>query len=153
MEERRVPRAQERLNSNHGRLMRAARMVPARLRHVTMPGWDWTPRDLLAHVLAWQEQALLHLREPDAPWPGRGDLDAWNAAEHRRLGALPWDEILFRLEANHRDLGPHLDIDPPRWFGSCTYWHYTEHTRALLTFLRTSAQSPTTTVAPIAAQS
>lgn len=153
MIDRRVPRALERLNSNHGRLMRAARMVPGQLRHVTMPGWEWTPRDMLAHVLAWQEHALHHLREPDTPWPDRGDLDTWNAAAHQRLRALAWDEILARLEANHRELAARLDVDPPRWFGSCTYWHYTEHTRALLTFLRSPAQSPTTTVAPIAAQS
>lgn len=148
-----MTRAEQRLNSNHGRLVRAAGAVPERLRGVPVPGWGWTPRDMLAHVLAWQEEALRHLREPEAPWPARAEIDAWNAAAHRLLRSLAWDEVLERLEANHRELRAHLSVDPPSWFGPCTYWHYTEHTRALLAFLGSFAQSSTTTVAPIAAQS
>lgn len=148
-----MTRAEQRLNSNHGRLVRAARAVPERLRNVQIPGAGWTPRDMLAHVAAWQEEALRHLAEPDAPWPGRPDLDAWNVAVLRGLPHLGWDEVLERLEANHVELRDRLDVEPPRWFGTCTYWHYTEHTRALLGFLRSFDQSVTTTVAPIAAQS
>ena len=148
-----MTRAEQRLNSNHGRLIRAARAVPERLRHVPVPGWGWTPREMMAHVLAWQEEALLHLVAPEAPWPARSELDAWNAAALRSLRHLGWDEVLARLEVNHVELRVRLDVDPPRWFGPCTYWHYTEHTRALLAFLRSCGQSSTTTVAPIAAQS
>jgi hypothetical protein len=148
-----MTRAEQRLNSNHGRLMRAAAAVPERLRSVPIPGWDWTPRDMLAHVLARQEEALRRLGLPEAPWPSRADLDAWNAAAHRRLRHLGWEEVVTRLDANHRELRTHLAVDPPRWFGPCTYWHYTEHTRALLGFLESFDQSPTTAVVPIAAQS
>jgi hypothetical protein len=147
-----MTRTEQRLNSNQGRLMRATGAVPERRRGVPMPGWGWTPRDVLAHVLAWQEEALRHLREPDAPWPARAEIDAWNEAAHERLRDIGWEQVVDRLEANHRQLRTHLGVDPPRWFGPCTYWHYTEHTRALLGFLR-AFQSPTTTVAPIAAQS
>jgi DinB superfamily len=148
-----MTRAEQRLNSNHGRLVRAARAVPERLRAVPIPGGSWAPRDVLAHVLAWQEEALRHLDDPQAPWPARSEIDAWNAAAVRALRHLGWDELLARLDANHAELRARLDVDPPRWFGSCTYWHYTEHTRALLAFLRAFDQSVTTTVAPIAAQS
>ncbi len=146
-------RAEQRLNSNHGRLMHVARAVPERLRNVPVPGWDWTPRDMLAHVLAWQVQALRHLSDPQAPWPARSELDAWNAAAQQALRGLAWDEVVAGLEANHALLRTLLEVDPPRWFGPCTYWHYTEHTRALLAFLRSFGQSSTTTVAPIVAQS
>jgi hypothetical protein len=148
-----VTRAEQRLNSNHGRLMRAARAVPERLRNVVIPGGAWTPRDLLAHVLAWQELALRHLEEPDVPWPARHEVDGWNAAAHQRLRGLAWEDVLAGLDSNHAQLRRRLGADPPRWFGPCTYWHYTEHTRALLAFLRSFAQSSTTTVVPIAAQS
>ncbi len=148
-----MTRAEQRLNSNHGRLMHAAAAVPERLRQVPIPGWAWTPREMLAHVLSWQEVALLHLREPEAPWPARDEVDAWNADALRGLRHLGWDGIVARLDANHRELRSYLAADPPRWFGPCTYWHYTEHTRALLAFLRSFGQSSTTTVAPIAAQS
>ena len=148
-----MTRAEQRLNSNHGRLVHAARAVPERLRSVPIPGWGWTPRDVLAHVLAWQEEAVRHLADPEAPWPALSEVDAWNAAALRALRHLSWDEVLARLESNHRELRARLGTDPPRWFGPCTYWHYTEHTRALLAFLRSFGQSSTTTVAPIAAQS
>ncbi len=151
-----MTRAEQRLNSNHGRLMHAARAVPPRLRGVAIPGWGWTPRDVLAHVLAWQEEAMRRLGHPDGPLPPRrgGETDAWNAAARERMRGLTWDEVVDRLETNHHELRTSLGADPPRWFGTCTYWHYTEHTRSLLTFVQTvAAQSSTMTVAPIAVQS
>jgi hypothetical protein len=148
-----MTRAEQRLNSNHGRLMRAAVAVPERLRDVPVPGWGWTPRDVLAHVVAWQEEALHHLRQPDAPWSATGDdLHSWNQAAHGGLRSLSWADIVVTLEANHRDLRVLLGDDPPPWLGRCTYWHYTQHTRDLLAFVR-SFQSSTTTVVPIPAQS
>jgi len=144
-----MTRAEQRLNSNHGRLILAARAMPERLRHARLPGSTRTPRDVLAHVLAWQEEALRHLRCPEAPWPGQRGLDAWDAAALDRLRQVGWDDLVASLEANHRDLRRHVGEDPPRWLGRWTYWHYIRHTRGLLAF----AHSSTTTVAPIAAQS
>ena len=140
--------AEQRLNSNHGRLVRAARSVPTHLRHVPIKGWGWTPRDVLAHVLAWQEEALRRFREPNARCLGREEFDAWNAAARERMRHLRWDEIMDRIEAAHHALKPYLTEEPPSWFAACTYRHYTEHTRTLLGL----GQSPTTTVAPIAVQ-
>jgi hypothetical protein len=140
--------AEQRLNSNHGRLVRAARSVPPPLRHVPIEGWGWTPRDVLAHVLAWQEEALRRLRERDGRCLAREQVDAWNAAAHGRMWHLRWDELMDRIEAAHHALKPYLHEEPPSWFAACTYRHYTEHTRTLLAV----AQSPTTTVAPIAVQ-
>lgn len=145
--------AEQRLNSNHGRLVRAARAVPPPLRAVPMAGAGWTPRDLLAHVLAWQEEALRRLRGEEVLWPRREELDAWNETMRCRMADLGWDEIMRRIEANHLEMRAMLVDEPPAWFGGRTYRHYTEHTRALLDLLRSADQSPTTTVAPIAAQS
>ena len=46
---------------------------------------------------------------------------------------LAWDEILVRIEAAHLELRANLSEEPPSWFAACTYRHYTEHTRSLLT--------------------
>ena len=140
--------AEQRLNSNHGRLVRAARSVPAHLRRVPIDGWGWTPRDVLAHVLAWQEEALRRFREPQVRSLTREEVDAWNAAAHERMWDLRWEELMDRIEAAHHALKPYLREEPPSWFAACTYRHYTEHTRTL----RAVVQSPTTTVAPIAVQ-
>jgi DinB superfamily len=146
--------AEQRLNSNHGRLRRAARAVPPALRDVAMPGSEWTPRELLAHVLAWQDEALRRLRGEEVLWPRREELDAWNETMRRRMAGLAWEEILARLAANHDELRAILvGQEPPPWFGGRTYRHYTQHTRTLIAFAQAAAQSPTTTVVPIAAQS
>jgi hypothetical protein len=141
--------AEQRLNSNHGRLVRAARDVPPFARHVPIEGWGWTPRDLLAHVLAWQEEALRRFRDPDARFLRREEIEAWNQAAHERMEDLRWDEILTRIEGAHAMLKPYLSDEAPSWLAACTYRHYTEHTRTLLGL----AQSATTTVVPIGAQS
>jgi hypothetical protein len=141
--------AEQRLNSNHGRLVRAARSLPPYLRHVPIEGWGWTPRELLAHVLAWQEEALRRFRDPDARCLDREEIDAWNQTSRELMQDLRWDEILARIEAAHAAIKPYVVAEePPSWFAACTYRHYTEHTRTL----RGLAQSPTTTVVPIAAQ-
>jgi uncharacterized damage-inducible protein DinB len=140
--------AEQRLNSNHGRLVRAARRVPPHLRNVSIEGWGWTARDVLAHVLAWQEEALRRFADPQARCLPREEIDAWNAVARQRMRDLGWDEIMSRIEAAHQALKPHLTEEPPSWFAACTYRHYTEHTRTLLSL----SQSPTTTVVPIAAQ-
>ena len=146
--------AEQRLNSNHGRRRRAARAVPRELRDVPMPGSEWTARELLAHVMAWQDEALRRLRGEKVLWPRREQLDAWNETMRHRMADLSWEEILARIEANHEELRAMVEREePPPWFGGRTYRHYTQHTRVLLAFARQSAQSPTTTVVPIGAQS
>lgn len=140
--------AEQRLNSNHGRLMRAARALAPHRRSVAIEGWGWTARDVLAHVLAWQEEALRRFHDPHARCLSPGEIDSWNAAAQTRMQDLRWDELLSRIESAHHELKPYLTDDPPSWFAACTYRHYTEHTRTL----KLLAQSPTTTVVPIAAQ-
>jgi hypothetical protein len=140
--------AEQRLNSNHGRLVRAARAVPTPLRHASIEGWGWSPRDVMAHVLAWQEEALRRFQDPRPRCLGRQEIDAWNQQAQERMRALRWDDIMARIEAAHQALKPYLGEDVPSWLAACTYRHYTEHTRTLLGL----SQSPTTTVVPIGAQ-
>jgi uncharacterized damage-inducible protein DinB len=124
--------AEQRLNSNHGRLVHAARDLPAHLRERAVPGSAWTARDVLAHVLAWQEEALRRLADGQARSLPRDQLDEWNARARERMRDLRWDEILQRIQAAHGELRAQLAEEPPSWFGACTYRHYTEHTRELL---------------------
>lgn len=134
--------AELRLNSNHGRLMHAAWDLPAELRESRVPGGGWTAREVLAHVLAWQEETARRLACAEAPELNRSQLDEWNARALANMHGLSWDEILWRLQAGHDQLKERLGEEPPRWFGDRTYRHYMEHTRELLA-LAASATSAT----------
>ena len=125
--------AEQRLNSNHGRLVHAARNLPTHLREARLPDSTWTARDLLAHVLAWQEEALRRFGERQVRCLSRQEIDDWNLVARERMRHLAWDEILVRIEAAHLELRANLSEEPPSWFAACTYRHYTEHTRSLLT--------------------
>jgi len=124
--------AEQRLNSNHGRLVHAARNLPTHLREARLPDSTWTARDLLAHVLAWQEEALRRFGERQVRCLSRQEIDDWNLVARERMRHLAWDEILVRIEAAHLELRANLSEEPPSWFAACTYRHYTEHTRSLL---------------------
>ena len=124
--------AEQRLNSNHGRLVHAADNLPAQLREACPPDASWTARELLAHVLAWQEEALRRFGERQVRCLSRQEIDEWNAVAREHMRDLPWDEIVARIRAAHVALKAHLTEEPPSWFAACTYRHYTEHTRSLL---------------------
>jgi len=132
--------AEQRLNSNHGRLLHAARNLPVHLREARVPDSAWTARDLLAHVLAWQEEAVRRFAERQVRCLTRQEIDQWNAVAHERMRDLPWDDILARIQGAHDELRANLSEEPPSWFAACTYRHYTEHTRSLLALVTAGAQ-------------
>lgn len=130
--------AEQRLNSNHGRLIRAANNLPPRLREVRLPDSDWTARDLLAHVLAWQEEALHRFTATDVRCLSAAEIDEWNELAYYRMRSLGWDEVVERIHKAHERLKLCLTEEPPNWFGACTFRHYTEHTRPLLALIEPS---------------
>ena len=107
----------------------------------------WTARDLIAHMVAWQEVALSVAKElavnetsptkeqADADWAARGDVinDEINAA----WCALPPDEVRRRLRTAAGELRGYLTVVPEtRWlkntkmlnfFLTETVDHYEDH--------------------------
>jgi len=124
--------AEQRLNSNHGRLLHAANNLPVHLREACPPDTGWTARELLAHVLAWQEEALRRFGERQVRCLSRQEIDEWNAVAREHMRYLPWEEIVDRIQVAHVELKARLSEEPPSWFAACTYRHYAEHTRSLL---------------------
>jgi uncharacterized damage-inducible protein DinB len=136
-----VTLGEQRLNSNHGRLVHAANNLPPSLREARVPDGSWTARDVLAHVLAWQEEALRRFGERQVRCLTRQEIDEWNAVAREHMRDLAWEDIIERIEAAHLELRGRLSEEPPSWFAACTYRHYTEHTRGLLA-LAASAEKP-----------
>ena len=96
--------AEQRLNSNHGRLLHAANNLPVHLREACPPDTGWTARELLAHVLAWQEEALRRFGERQVRCLSRQEIDEWNAVAREHMRYLPWEEIVDRIQVAHVEL-------------------------------------------------
>ncbi len=108
---------------------------------------DWSGRDLIAHLVAWQENALAVARElavgetsatkerSDREWDERGDeLNLDIQVEWR---ALPLDEVRRRLRTVPGELRGYLTVVPEsrwlkhadhlRFFVDETVDHYADH--------------------------
>lgn len=112
---------------------------------------DWSGRDLIAHLVAWQSNALQVAKElavgetsatkvrSDAEWDERGD--AMNLDIQVEWRALPMDEVRRRLREVPGELRGYLTVVPEsRWlkhadnlafFIEETIDHYTGHTADL----------------------
>ena len=103
----------------------------------------WTVRDVLAHVLAWEEVAAQRLelfaagRAGEIRWVREEEVDDTNARLHEERLGLSLAQVRERLEEVGRKLEERLErvragvaegSEPAAvWFPNCTYEHYREH--------------------------
>jgi hypothetical protein len=130
-------------------------LAPAQL-ELPVAGEDrWSGRDLLGHLVFWQEHALAVARElavgvtsasrlrGEAEWEARGD--AINEEALAAWRTLPLDELLARARTVAGELRGHLTVVPEaRWlkdgevqafFASETIDHYADHAADLAAIL------------------
>ena len=108
---------------------------------------DWSGRDLIAHLVAWQENALAVARElavgvrsvtkerSDREWDERGD--ALNTDIQVEWRAMPMAEVRRRLQTVPGELRGYLTVVPEaRWLKHADYLrffvdetidHYADH--------------------------
>lgn len=120
----------------------------------------WSARDLIAHLVAWQEWALAiakdlavgesspALARMDAEWDERGDAMNDDIATEWR--ALPIDEVRRRLATVPGELRGYLTVVPEsRWVKHATHLrtfveetieHYADHARDLQAILTRSTE-------------
>jgi hypothetical protein len=126
------------------------------------PGMGWSGRDLVAHMVGWQEHVLDVARElavgersatrerGTADWDARGD--ALNEELRSAWSALPLEEVRRRLGSVPGELRGTLTVVPEaRWlkassmqafFVGETIEHYEEHLPALEAVLAGAADRP-----------
>jgi hypothetical protein len=100
---------------------------------------DWTVKDTLAHVAAWQGEALRSAKRAELGEPGGPEvaesIDEWNrrrVEERRRLPLVDviqefndtYDELVRCLEGFPEDGGP---AGPRSWDQTGPLWWLTEH--------------------------
>jgi hypothetical protein len=117
---------------------------------------SWSVRDVLAHVLAWEDEAVARL---DLLAAGRPqdfarittdeELEAWNSSAHRRYAGLPRAEVMRRLEDVQGRIVAGLDslsderlatdegpVPVHNWLPECSYAHEEEHCADILAWRR-----------------
>jgi uncharacterized damage-inducible protein DinB len=113
---------------------------------------DWTVRDVLAHILAWEEVAVQRLelvaagRASEIRWVRDEEVDDTNARFHRESLGLSLPQVRERLEKIGRQLEERLKRLPAGiaegteliavWFSNCTYAHYQEHLEQITAWRR-----------------
>ena len=125
---------------------------------------DWSGRDLIAHMVAWQANALDVARElaigeksatkerSDRDWDERGD--AINAEIQAEWRAFPMAEVRRRLREVPGDLRGYLTVVPEtrwlkhadhlRFFVDETIDHYADHTADLEAILEAASVAAAT---------
>jgi hypothetical protein len=116
---------------------------------LTQPGvtGDWSVKDILAHVTAWEEEALKHLphilegKRPPRYSVLYGGIDAFNALKTEENRRRSLAEVMTRLDDVHRQLIAYIQSAPEseiaqetrfrRRIRLDTYSHYPIHTRGI----------------------
>lgn len=108
---------------------------------------DWSVKDIIGHVTAWEEEALKHLphilegKRPPKYADLYGGIDAFNALKTEENRARPLAEVLARLDEVHGQLVAAVRAAPDEQIATetrfrrrirlDTYSHYPIHTRAI----------------------
>ena len=123
----------------------------------------WSVRDVVAHILAWEEEAVTRLDLLAAERPqdfaritNEEELETWNARAHERNAGLSLAEVMRRLtdvqtrilvgldslsdERLSTDEGP---VPVRNWLPECTYSHEQEHCADILGWRRSIETSET----------
>jgi hypothetical protein len=150
------PEVRDSLARERGKLLAALEGLSER--EMTRSGavGRWSVRDVLAHLLAWEEEAVTRLDLLAAERPqdiaritDEEELEAWNARAHERYAGLPLAEVMRRLaevqgrilagldslsdERLGTDAGP---VPVHNWLPDCTYAHEQEHCADILAWRR-----------------
>ncbi|MEE8369752.1 MAG: ClbS/DfsB family four-helix bundle protein [Dehalococcoidia bacterium] len=115
---------------------------------------DWTIRDVLAHILAWEKVALQRLdliesgQASQIQWVPAEEVDAQNARFHEAGRSLALDEVSRRLadrlalirervqSMTEEQLNIADTIDQRVWFPHSTYLHEEEHAAQIVQWRR-----------------
>ncbi len=115
---------------------------------------DWTVRDVLAHILAWEEVALQRLeliksgQASRIEWLPAEAVDAQNTRFHAACRSLPLSDVLGRLaemlalvqervqSMSEEQLNVEDTIDRRVWLPHSTYLHEEEHAAQIVQWRR-----------------
>jgi hypothetical protein len=113
----------------------------------TIGGGDWSAKDLIGHVAAWEEQALISLTEwrrgempaverPGGPMSGSDGVDAFNARAVDEKRGVSLQGVVEHARATHQDLLEAIDgLSDEEWLAKAPYQGTDGRDRLLATLL------------------
>jgi len=113
----------------------------------TIGGGDWSAKDLIGHVAAWEEQALISLAEwrrgetpavekPGGPMSGSGGVDAFNSRAVQEERGVSLQEVVEHARATHQELIEAIEgLSDEEWLANAPYTVPDGHERLLVTLL------------------
>ena len=143
---------QKRLDELLARLSHEDLVKPA-----TIGGGDWSAKDLIGHVAAWEEQAVTSLAEwrsgetpavekPGGPMSGSDGVDAFNARAVAEEREVSLEEVVEHARATHQELVEAIEgLSDGEWLAKAQYPVQDGRERVLamlLGFLTAAPQRP-----------
>ncbi|MBN2306275.1 MAG: DinB family protein [Anaerolineae bacterium] len=88
---------------------------------IVHPVTGWRVKDVIGHILVWEEEALRSLRalhQDDQPYaiPDFGSFDTYNQRDYDRRREEPFEQLVAALEQVREDIKVALRAVPARWF-------------------------------------
>ena len=120
----------------------------------TIGGGDWSAKDLLGHIAAWEELALVSWGEwkdgrmpdverPEGPMSGSDQIDAYNARSVEEHRSLSLEEVRRRSAASHAELISAIESMPDgEWLAPSSYRLPDGRTRTLAELLGSLTAAP-----------
>ncbi len=137
------------------RLMEAIGEVRVELADMPCSPGDWSMKDLIAHMAAWEEEALQRLllikdgRGREIRYIQDEELDRWNAQAVAVRQSLSWEQVLIEFSAVRERLLETIEdiseeqladevgeVPVAHWLANSTYSHDEEHLPDIVTWLR-----------------
>lgn len=96
------------LNVSHQNFMQIAVQLPADLRGKRGVCGNWSPKDVIAHLVGWDTEAIYFLglfaNGEGETYDYQFDIDEFNARSVKTRENLSWDEVITSLSIAHTEL-------------------------------------------------
>ncbi|NLI14654.1 MAG: ClbS/DfsB family four-helix bundle protein [candidate division Zixibacteria bacterium] len=138
----------EKANQSLAKLLAAIESLPAETHSIPKAIGEWSIKDILAHLIAWEEEASKALDiwkigvDPD--WNHIKDIDEFNAQAVKERRKVAFPKIIEQLRLVHGGIIDKLKSisdsefskrgGVPRWLANLIIDHLDEHTEKIIAF-------------------
>jgi hypothetical protein len=138
----------EKANKALENLLGAVESLPAETHSVPKAIGEWSIKDMLAHLIAWEEEAARAFEiwkiGVEADWSHIKDIDEFNAQSVKDRRKVSFSKVLEQLQLVHGGIIDNLKTvsdseysrrgGVPRWLANLIIDHLNEHTEKIIAY-------------------